>query len=122
MKSRPGTDGILHELTVEEAIHAVGLEMLMLTEELKYATGTLNEEECSELGDRVYLLTQVLGSVLIQHKKNLTRIRVVLPSDVGSVRIRNPYYEGRSESPEDKSSGQSDGIGGVESSIDDFPF
>jgi len=101
----------------------VGLELLMLTEELKYATRSLDEEGCSELGDRVYVLTQVLGSILMQHKTRLTKLRVVLPSTVGSVRVRNPYYEGRSESPEDKTKGRSDGIGGVGLSIDDlFPF
>ncbi len=116
MASKASADGIIHELDVEEALHAVGLELLLLTEELIYATRSLNEEECAAVGDRVYLLVQVLGSILVAHKARLSHLRVVLPDSVGSIRIQNPYYEGKSETPADKAAGGSDG------SVGEFPF
>lgn len=113
---------ILTELDVEECIHAVGLELLLMTEDLLYATRTLDETGCAALGDRIYLLTQVLGAVLMQHKRALSKFRVVLPTTIGSVRVRNPYYEGSREGSKPEGSEPTTNVGGDKSSIDEFPF
>jgi hypothetical protein len=115
-------EGLLSQLSVEDALHGVGLELLLKAEELMYATGTLSEEECYEVGSDIYLLSTVLASVLIENGKALKQLGVQLPADVGAVRIKNPYYARSSERPSSEDEGQSTASGGVVSSIDEIPF
>jgi hypothetical protein len=99
-------------LSVEEGLRGVGLELLLKAEELIYATRSLTETQCEELGSDLYLLAQVLGSILQQKGKKLESEGFDLPDTVGSVRIKNPYFDSRSEKPNDEAAGQSDDFGG----------
>lgn len=108
--------GVRSNISVDEALRGVGLEMLMFAEEYIYATKPLNEEAVAHLGSDLYLLATVLGSVIRAHQFLFTKLEVELPSSVGAVRIPNPYFDKRSGSPEDKAAGQSD------DSVGEFPF
>lgn len=109
-------DEVLTEVTVDDALHGLGLELMMKSEELIYATRSLDEAGCEELGSDLYLLARVVGNLLLQHSKRLKTLSYTLPPDVGVVRVKNPYFFGGSESPEDKSTGRSAEGGDV------FPF
>lgn len=106
----------MQQVTIDDVLHGAGLELMLKAEELIYATPTLDEEGCEQLGSDLYLLARVLGAILAQHTHNLRVFRVVLPDDVGVVRVKNPYYARGSEKPADSAAGQSDGNGG------EFPF
>lgn len=108
--------GVMEKLSIDEALRGVGLELLMKAEELIYATGHLDEEGCGELGSDIYLLASVLSAVLQQTDGRFLKLEITLPPNVGAIRVKNPYYDRKSESPKPKGSGQSD------DSVGDFPF
>ncbi len=115
-ETKRDAEGVLTQLSVEECLRGIGTELLMMAEDLIYATKSLDEEGLGELGSDIYLLASVLGCVLRENEAKLRKLGVQLPSNVGAVRIRNPYYDQRSESPKDEASGQSD------DSVGEFPF
>jgi hypothetical protein len=69
-----------------------------------------------EVGSDLYLIAEVVGAIITQHRYDLQVFRVTLPEHIGMLRVRNPYFDSASESPSDKSKGRSDGSG------DEFPF
>jgi hypothetical protein len=89
---------------------------MLKSEELIYATRSLDEEKCMALGGDLYLLAEVVGAIIQQHRHDLQVFTVSLPDHVGMVRVRNPYFEGKSESPDDRAAGRSD------DSVGEFPF
>lgn len=105
-------DELIKDLNIDDVLHGLGLELMMKSEELLYATPSLDEEECEKLGSDLYLLARVVGCILARHSQMLQTHRIELPEDVGVVRVKNPYYAHGSERPTDRAAGQSDSSGG----------
>jgi len=114
--------GVLSQLSVDDALHGVGLELLLKAEELMYAKGSLTEEECYEVGSALYLLSTVLASIIQENAKVLKTIGVQLPSTVGAVRIKNPYYDGRSAADGEDRNKAPEGGKPAATDLNDNPF
>ncbi len=109
-------DEAMGHVSVDDLLHGVGMELMMKSEELIYATRSLDEAGCEELGSDLYLLARVVGAILMQYPKKYADDEVSLPSDIGMVKVRNPYYQGQSEGPTDSLAGPTAG------SLGELPF
>lgn len=117
MKKKDAKIGdVVTELNASDCLHGAGFELMMMVEELDACPYPVAALDVAKTRDRLWLITQVVGSVIFAHEAKLEKMVVKLPSTVAAKKIYNPYYEGGSEEASSDDKASTTGTG------DDFPF
>jgi len=119
-KRTPGE--FLTSATVAEVFVSTGLQLAYWANDIAFTDAPFGETWCLETADRMACLSELLNICYKRLPKAALEIVVDLPSHMRAQVQINPLHRPEAEEPASKDAGSTDGMGGTENSIDDFPF
>jgi len=109
-------------VTVKEVIVSTGIQLIHLANDLAFTDAAFGEDWCVDAANRMASLSELLNVVYKRLPSNSLGIVIDLPEGmIGQIAI-NPDFDPNAEKPRSDEQGDSDGSGGLSSSISDFPF
>jgi len=119
-KKTPGE--FVTSVTVKEILISTGLQLAFWANDIAFTDAPFGETWSMETANRMACLSELLKLCHDRMSKYTLGVVVDLPPTmIGQIQV-NPYFEPGAEEPVSKDTGSTDEEGGMENSIDDFPF
>jgi len=109
-------------VTVDEIIVSIGIQLVQWANDIAFTDKPFGETWAMETADRMASCSELLNVAYKRLPQVVKGIIVDLPDGmIGQIAI-NEHFVLEAEEPASKNTGSTDIEGGVQSSIDDFPF
>lgn len=82
---------MLTKLPAQDLLLSVGVNMVMVSEDLGYAV--MDEEDLSKKAVDLFTLSDVVGIVITQMKVDGYDPIIELPNHIGAIRVKNPLFQ-----------------------------
>jgi hypothetical protein len=109
-------------VTVKEVLVSAGIQLLHWANDIAFTDAAFGEDWCVETANRMATISEILNVLYYSLPKGALSIVIDLPDGVIGQIITNPDYVPDAEKPSSEEKGDSDSLGGMDSSIDDLPF
>ena len=122
MKSEKVPGQFVTSVTVSEVIVSTGIQLIRWANDLAFTDAAFGEAWAVEAANRMASLSEILNVMYTRLPARSLQIVVDLPDGmIGQISI-NPDFDPDAEEPRSNDKGSTEQEGGVQNSIDDFPF
>jgi hypothetical protein len=113
---------LVTSVTISEILVSCGIQLVHIAHDIAFTDAAFGEAWSVETANRMASLSEILNVLYKRIPRRVLETVVDLPAGMIGVRSVNPHYVPKAEKPHSNEGGNSDGSGGIQSSIDDFPF
>ena len=113
---------LVTQVSVSEVLVSTGIQLVHFAHDIAFTDAAFGETWAVEAANRMASLSEILNLVYKRLPRRALEIVIDLPVGMVGVRSINPAYDPDAAKRESKDTRDADKEGGVQSSIDDFPF